>query len=161
MNGKSPALGAKTFVAAGRVDVLVVDGNSSDGTGQIADELARNTRRFMSCTSGKKTGWAAPTLPASSGLEQNYEFIFEMDCDFSHNPDDVPAFLDAAKNQNADLVLGSRYSGGVRVVNWPLKRLMLSAARAFTSGSSPGCRSPTQRALQMLPPPRAASRQSR
>jgi dolichol-phosphate mannosyltransferase len=49
-----------------------------------------------------------------------------MDGDFSHNPDDLPAFLDAAENQNADLVLGSRYSGGVRVINWPLKRLMLS-----------------------------------
>ena len=48
-----------------------------------------------------------------------------MDCDFSHNPDDIPAFLDAAK-EDADLVLGSRYSGGVRVMNWPLKRLMLS-----------------------------------
>ena len=59
-------------------------------------------------------------------LEHSYEFIFEMDCDFSHNPDDIPMFLEAANNQNADLVLGSRYSGGVRVVNWPLKRLMLS-----------------------------------
>lgn len=49
-----------------------------------------------------------------------------MDCDFSHNPDDIPMFLEAAKNQDADLVLGSRYSGGMRVVNWPLKRLMLS-----------------------------------
>jgi dolichol-phosphate mannosyltransferase len=49
-----------------------------------------------------------------------------MDCDFSHNPDDIPMFLEAAKNQDADLVLGSRYSGGVRVVNWPLKRLLLS-----------------------------------
>jgi len=49
-----------------------------------------------------------------------------MDGDFSHNPDDVPQFLDAAKSQNADLVLGSRYSNGIRVVNWPLKRLMLS-----------------------------------
>ena len=59
-------------------------------------------------------------------LERNYEFIFEMDSDLSHNPDDVPLFLGRRQNQNADLVLGSRYSGGVRVVNWPLKRLVLS-----------------------------------
>jgi dolichol-phosphate mannosyltransferase len=49
-----------------------------------------------------------------------------MDCDFSHDPDEIPYFLAAAKNQNADLILGSRYTGGVRVLNWPLKRLMLS-----------------------------------
>jgi dolichol-phosphate mannosyltransferase len=57
-------------------------------------------------------------------LERDYEFIFEMDCDFSHDPDEVPTFLKTA--EQADLVLGSRYSGGVRVVNWPLKRLLLS-----------------------------------
>ena len=57
-------------------------------------------------------------------LERNYEFIFEMDCDFSHDPDEIPNFLTAA--QKADLVLGSRYTGGVRVLNWPLKRLLLS-----------------------------------
>ena len=59
-------------------------------------------------------------------LERGYEFIFEMDCDFSHDPAEIPNFLLAAKSQDADLVLGSRYSGGVRVINWPLKRLMLS-----------------------------------
>src|SRR4029077_18401782 len=59
-------------------------------------------------------------------LEHNYEFIFEMDSDISHNPDDIRAFLEAAKSQNADLVLGSRYVGGIRVLNWPLGRLMLS-----------------------------------
>jgi dolichol-phosphate mannosyltransferase len=64
-------------------------------------------------------------------LEKKYEFVFEMDCDFSHNPDDIPQFLEAAKNQNADLVLGSRCSGGIRVVNWPLKRLMLSRGAGF------------------------------
>jgi len=108
------------------VDVLVVDGNSSDGTGKLRTNSPRNTRKFMSCTSRKKR--AGPRLHPRIkwALERGYEFIFEMDCDFSHNPDDIPMFLEAAKNQDADLVLGSRYSGGVRVVNWPLKRLMLS-----------------------------------
>jgi dolichol-phosphate mannosyltransferase len=59
-------------------------------------------------------------------LERDYEFIFEMDGDFSHNPDDIPSFLKAAEQENADLVVGSRYCNGIRVINWPLKRLMLS-----------------------------------
>jgi dolichol-phosphate mannosyltransferase len=60
-------------------------------------------------------------------LEHSYEFIFEMDCDFSHDPDEIPNFLSAAsRDGGSDLVLGSRYTGGVRVVNWPLKRLLLS-----------------------------------
>jgi dolichol-phosphate mannosyltransferase len=61
-------------------------------------------------------------------LARHYEFIFEMDCDFSHDPAEIPNFLAAAEKENADLVLGSRYSGGVRVINWPLSRLMLSRA---------------------------------
>src|SRR5438132_3259637 len=61
-------------------------------------------------------------------LEQGYDFVFELDGDFSHNPDDIPMFLEAA--QNADLVLGSRYLNGIRVINWPLSRLMLSKSAA-------------------------------
>ena len=61
-------------------------------------------------------------------LKRDYEFIFEMDGDFSHNPDDVPKFLDAA--QSADLVLGSRYCNGIRIINWSLPRLMLSKSAA-------------------------------
>ena len=79
----------------------------------------------MSCTSRKKNGLGRAYIAGFKwALERNYEFIFEMDCDFSHDPDEIPNFLKAA--QNADLVIGSRYSGGVRVVNWPLKRLLLS-----------------------------------
>jgi dolichol-phosphate mannosyltransferase len=109
------------------VDVLVVDGNSSDGTGKIADELAAQHPEIHALHEQKKNGLGRAYIAGFKwALEHSYEFIFEMDCDFSHNPDDIPMFLEAAKNQDADLVLGSRYSGGVRVVNWPLKRLMLS-----------------------------------
>ena len=109
------------------VDVLVVDGNSSDGTGKIADELAAKHPQIHVLHEQKKNGLGRAYISGFKwALERGYEFIFEMDCDFSHNPDDIPMFLEAAKNQDADLVLGSRYSGGVRVVNWPLKRLMLS-----------------------------------
>jgi dolichol-phosphate mannosyltransferase len=109
------------------VDLLVVDGNSSDGTGKVADELAAKHPQIHVLHEEKKNGLGRAYIAGFKwALRKNYEFIFEMDGDFSHNPDDLPAFLDAAENQNADLVLGSRYSGGVRVINWPLKRLMLS-----------------------------------
>jgi dolichol-phosphate mannosyltransferase len=107
------------------VDVLVVDGNSKDGTGKIADELAAKHPEVQVIHEQKKNGLGRAYIAGFEwALGKNYEFIFEMDCDFSHDPDEIPNFLKAA--QDADLVLGSRYSGGVRVVNWPLKRLLLS-----------------------------------
>ena len=109
------------------VDLLVVDDNSPDGTGKIADELAANNPRIHVLHRAEKNGLGRAYIAGFKwALERDYEFIFEMDGDFSHNPDDIPSFLSAARGVNADLVLGSRYSHGVRVVNWPLKRLMLS-----------------------------------
>ncbi|HTA94720.1 MAG TPA: polyprenol monophosphomannose synthase, partial [Verrucomicrobiae bacterium] len=122
-----PRMAQKLLSLPANVDVLVVDDNSPDGTGNVADELAtRHPQLHVLHRAGKEGLGRAYIAGFKWALERGYEFIFEMDGDFSHNPDDVPAFLGAAKNQNADLVLGSRYSGGVRVVNWPLKRLMLS-----------------------------------
>ncbi|MGH7994427.1 MAG: polyprenol monophosphomannose synthase [Limisphaerales bacterium] len=110
-----------------KVDLLVVDGNSSDGTGQIADELATKHPEVHVHHETNKSGLGRAYLAGFKwALERGYEFIFEMDGDVSHDPDDVPKFLEAAEKQNADLVLGSRYTGGVRVLNWPLKRLLLS-----------------------------------
>lgn len=107
------------------VDVLVVDDNSPDGTGAVADELAsRNPRVHVLHRKVKDGLGRAYCAGFEWALARGYEFIFEMDGDFSHNPDDIPAFLQAAKD--ADLVLGSRYCNGIRVINWPLKRLMLS-----------------------------------
>ncbi|MGA2242643.1 MAG: polyprenol monophosphomannose synthase [Verrucomicrobiota bacterium] len=109
------------------VELLVADDNSPDGTGKIADELAAKHPEIHVLHRAEKNGLGRAYISGFKwALERSYEFIFEMDGDFSHNPDDVPQFLDAAKSQNADLVLGSRYSNGIRVVNWPLKRLMLS-----------------------------------
>jgi len=110
-----------------KVDVLVVDGNSSDGTGQVADELAAKHPEVQVLHETNKNGLGRAYLAGFKwALERGYEFVFEMDGDVSHDPDDVPKFLEAASKQNADLVLGSRYTGGVRVLNWPLKRLLLS-----------------------------------
>jgi len=107
------------------VDLLVVDGNSSDGTAKIADELAARHPQIHVLHEAKKNGLGRAYISGFQwALERHYEFIFEMDCDLSHDPDEIPNFLRAA--QNSDLVLGSRYTGGVRVLNWPLKRLLLS-----------------------------------
>jgi dolichol-phosphate mannosyltransferase len=110
-----------------KVDLQVVDGNSSDGTGQLADELAAKHPEVHVLHETKKSGLGRAYIAGFKwALERDYEFVFEMDGDVSHDPDDIPQFLETAKRQNADLVLGSRYTGGVRVLNWPLKRLLLS-----------------------------------
>jgi dolichol-phosphate mannosyltransferase len=122
-----PRVAQRLLALPVKVDILVIDGNSSDGTGQIADDLTAKHPEIQVIHETKKSGLGRAYLAGFKwALERGYEYIFEMDSDLSHNPDDVPQFIDAAINQNADLVLGSRYSGGVRVINWPLKRLMLS-----------------------------------
>ena len=120
-----PRMAAKLLSLPVAVDLLVVDDNSPDGTGKIADELAAQHPQIHVLHRAGKEGLGRAYLAGFKwALEKNYEFIFEMDCDFSHDPDEIPNFLKAA--ENADLVIGSRYTGGVRVLNWPLKRLLLS-----------------------------------
>ena len=111
------------------LDVLVVDDNSPDGTGEIADQFAGRDPRVKVLHRQTKDGLGRAYCAGFFwALEREYEFVFEMDGDLSHNPSDIPAFLVAAKE--ADLVLGSRYSNGIRVINWPLNRLMLSLTAA-------------------------------
>ena len=107
------------------VDMLVVDDNSPDGTGRLADELAAQHPEIHVLHRTQKEGLGRAYIAGFKwALAHDYEFIFEMDGDFSHNPNDIPAFLAAAKE--ADCVLGSRYVNGIRIINWPLGRLMLS-----------------------------------
>ena len=109
------------------IDVLVVDDNSPDGTGAIADELADLNECVHVLHRQEKDGLGRAYCAGFAwALEREYEFIFEMDCDFSHNPNDIVPFLEKAQSDNADLVLGSRYCEGIRVINWPISRLMLS-----------------------------------
>ena len=122
-----PRMAQRLLALPVKVDLLVVDDNSPDGTGKIADELAAKHPEIHVLHRAEKNGLGRAYIAGFKwALEHKYEYIFEIDCDFSHDPDDIPRFLEAAKKQNADVVLGSRYDGGVRVVNWPLKRLMLS-----------------------------------
>ena len=111
------------------VHLLVVDDNSPDGTGRIADDLAAKHPSIHVLHRTEKDGLGRAYCAGFAwALERDFDFIFEMDGDFSHNPDDLPAFLQGA--ENADLVLGSRYRNGIRVINWPLRRLMLSLCAA-------------------------------
>lgn len=109
------------------VDVLVVDDNSPDGTGVLADQLAAADNRVQVLHRKEKNGLGRAYIAGFEwALQRPYEFIFEMDADFSHNPSDIPAFLEKARSGGCDLVLGSRYANGIRVINWPLHRLLLS-----------------------------------
>ena len=122
-------LATKILALPTPVHLLIVDDNSPDGTGQLADQLAGQHPTIQVLHRPAKAGlgraYCAGFLWA---LEREFEFILEMDGDFSHDPEDIPKFLEAARD--TDLVLGSRYRDGIRVINWPLGRLLLSLSAA-------------------------------
>jgi len=107
------------------IDVLVVDDSSPDGTGELADRLASDDHRIHVLHRENKEGLGRAYLAGFKwALERDYQYIFEMDADFSHDPKFIPGFLRAV--EDADLVIGSRYKDGVNVINWPMSRLLLS-----------------------------------
>jgi dolichol-phosphate mannosyltransferase len=109
-----------------RLHVLVVDDRSPDGTGDLADRLAAESPgRVFVLHRDEKAGLGQAYLAGFRwALERDFDLIFEMDADFSHDPKYLPDFLKAI--ESADLVIGSRYISGVNVVNWPMSRLLLS-----------------------------------
>src|SRR5207249_9794061 len=109
-----------------RLDVLMVDDGSPDGAGQIADSMARANPRVHALQREAKLGLGTAYITGFKwALERGYDYVFEMDADFSHDPKHLKEFLTAI--QDADVVLGSRYlDGKVTIVNWPMSRLMLS-----------------------------------
>lgn len=107
------------------IDILVVDDNSPDGTADIVKHKPQfNKRIFLMCRSGKQGLGSAYVAGFKYAIKHKYDYIFEMDADFSHNPDVIPKMLKEIKK--FDLVIGSRYKEGINVVNWPLRRLLLS-----------------------------------
>jgi len=111
-------------------DILFVDDNSPDGTGQLIDSMCDTEPRIHVLHRKEKQGLGRAYLAGFKwALARHYEFVFEMDADFSHDPASVPDLRKAA--ETADLTLGTRYEGGVRVINWPLARLILSKSAAI------------------------------
>jgi len=109
--------------------ILVIDDGSPDGTADIVKGLMNeefNGRLHLLQRSGKLGLGTAYILGFKWALSQGYEYIFEMDADFSHNPDDLPRLYDACAKEGADLSIGSRYISGVNVVNWPIGRILMS-----------------------------------
>lgn len=109
-----------------RVDILVVDDNSPDGTGAVADALAEKEKRISVLHREKKEGLGRAYLAGFKwGLERGYRYLLEMDADFSHDPRYLPRLLDEAE-AGTDLVLGSRYVQGGGTVNWGIGRQLIS-----------------------------------
>ncbi|HAB31592.1 MAG TPA: dolichyl-phosphate beta-D-mannosyltransferase [Cryomorphaceae bacterium] len=108
--------------------VLIIDDGSPDGTADLVrdKQVAYSDRLFLECRTGKLGLGTAYIHGFKWALARDYAHIFEMDADFSHDPKDLPRLLEACTLQGADMAIGSRYSNGVNVVNWPMSRVLLS-----------------------------------
>ncbi len=122
------AIVRKVFSLASPFDVLVIDDGSPDGTAAIVKALQGEfeERLFLLERAGKQGLGTAYIAGFRWALELGYDYIFEMDADFSHNPEDLVRLYDAAVAAEADVVIGSRYVTGINVVNWPLRRILMS-----------------------------------
>ena len=109
-------------------NILIIDDGSPDGTAKIVKELQKKYSKslFLIERSGKLGLGTAYIHGFKWALENNYEYIFEMDADFSHDPKDLPRLYEACHKNNGDLAIGSRYVKGVNIVNWPMSRLLMS-----------------------------------
>jgi len=120
------------------LEVLVIDDNSPDGTGDMVERMAAaNPKIHLIRRPGKLGLGTAYVLGFKYVLEHGYDYCFEMDADFSHPPDKLPVMIELLKDY--DVVIGSRYSDGVSVVNWPMKRLLLSYFACMYARLMTGC----------------------
>ena len=120
------------------LEVLVVDDNSEDRTGDLVEDMAKqNPRVHLLRRPGKLGLGTAYVAGFRYALAEGYDYCFEMDADFSHPPDKLPEMI--ALLSDYDLVIGSRYSNGVSVVNWPMKRLLLSYSACMYARKVTGC----------------------
>ena len=109
------------------IDILIVDDNSPDGTSLLIKKLIKNNKKKLFLLERKKKVGLGAAYVAGFlwGIKKKYDFIFEMDADFSHDPACLSDMVDALKNKT-DVIVGSRYKEGINVVNWPLGRILLS-----------------------------------
>ncbi|TAG91107.1 MAG: polyprenol monophosphomannose synthase [Bacteroidetes bacterium] len=109
------------------IDLLIVDDSSPDGTSQIVEDLQNKYQRLHLIVRGKKEGIGKAYIEGFHwAIKRDYNYICEMDADFSHNPDDIMKLYDTCINQKTDLAIGSRYVQGINVINWPLSRVLMS-----------------------------------
>ena len=118
----------EVFTLEGSYDVLIIDDGSPDGTAAIVKDLQKEwpDRLFLIEREGKLGLGTAYLTGFRKSLEMGYDYIFEMDADFSHNPQDLPRLYAACAEEGADLAIGSRYCHGVSVVDWPIGRIVMS-----------------------------------
>mgnify|MGYP001248790203 FL=1 len=118
----------KIFDLEESFNILIIDDGSPDGTAKIVKELQKKYSKslFLKERSGKLGLGTAYIHGFKWALENNFEYIFEMDADFSHDPKDLPRLYEACHKNNGDLAIGSRYVKGVNIVNWPMSRLLMS-----------------------------------
>ena len=112
------------------INVLIVDDNSPDGTGAFVENEMKKDNRIHLIKRPSKLGLGTAYIAGFKyALQNDFQLVFEMDADFSHDPNEIPKFL--KEIENSDLVLGSRYISGVNVINWPMRRLLLSSFANF------------------------------
>ena len=118
----------KVFSLQDEFHILIIDDGSPDGTAQKVKQIQTEflDRLFLLERSGKQGLGTAYILGFKWSIEKQYDFIFEMDADFSHNPEDLPRLLEACLQQGVDVSVGSRYVRGGQVENWPLNRILIS-----------------------------------
>ncbi|NOQ24061.1 MAG: glycosyltransferase [Bacteroidales bacterium] len=118
----------KVFSLSLPLDLLIIEDNSPDGTADIIKSLQKEYHETLHIIERKgKLGLGTAYITGFKwALENNYDYICEMDADFSHNPDDLIKLYEACEYQGADLAIGSRYKSGVNVVNWPMGRILMS-----------------------------------
>lgn len=123
-------------------DMLIVDDNSPDGTAGITKRLQEEfpDRLFLLQRPGKQGLGTAYIAGFKWALERDYRYVFEMDADFSHNPDDLIRLYTACNTEGADLAIGSRYVSGMNVVNWPLGRILISYSASLYTRAITGMR---------------------
>jgi dolichol-phosphate mannosyltransferase len=114
------------------IEILVVDDGSPDGTGEwVAEKAAAEPRLHLLARTAKNGLGRAYVAGFDWAVSRGYELIIQMDADFSHSPEDVPKLIAGIRRTGADLTIGSRYVGGIRVINWPLNRLVLSVGASY------------------------------
>ena len=127
-----PKMVARLLALPDGVEILVVDDGSPDGTGQWVEKTSANEPRLHLLSRTAKNGLGRAYVAGFEwALSHGFDLVVQMDADFSHSPEDVPKLIAGIRESAADLAIGSRYAGGIRVINWPLNRLVLSVGASY------------------------------